>query len=96
MEIAKDYDPHEVEPKWQRRWEELGIHRFKREDMKTPTYVIDTPPPYSPQGGGTERGISHGYGAQLDVLRHRRPLQADAWLQRIVSPGNLVNDFHGA
>jgi len=47
MEIPKDYDPTKVEPKWQRRWEELGVHRFRRDDMKTPTYVIDTPPPYS-------------------------------------------------
>lgn len=46
MEIPKDYDPLKVEPKWQRRWEELGIYRFRREDFKTPTYVIDTPPPY--------------------------------------------------
>lgn len=46
MEITKDYNPREVEPKWQRRWEELGIYRFNREDRKTPTYVIDTPPPY--------------------------------------------------
>jgi len=46
MEVTKDYNPHEVEPKWQKRWEELGIYRFRRDDMKTPTYVIDTPPPY--------------------------------------------------
>jgi valyl-tRNA synthetase len=46
MEVPKDYDPLEVEPKWQRRWSELDIYRFKREDTKTPTYVIDTPPPY--------------------------------------------------
>ena len=88
MEVTKEYDPHEVEPKWQKRWEELGLYRFKREDQKTQTYVIDTPPPYSSQEGGTERGIPHGYGAQLDLLRHRGPLQADAWLQRAVSPGN--------
>jgi valyl-tRNA synthetase len=46
MEVPKDYDPLKVEPKWQRKWEELGIYRFRREDLKTPTYVIDTPPPY--------------------------------------------------
>jgi valyl-tRNA synthetase len=46
MEVKKDYDPFEVEPKWQKRWEELGIYRFKRDDFKRPTYVIDTPPPY--------------------------------------------------
>ncbi|MDI6643289.1 MAG: valine--tRNA ligase [Candidatus Hodarchaeaceae archaeon] len=46
MRITKDYNPLEVEPKLQRLWEELGIYRFKREDMKAPIYVIDTPPPY--------------------------------------------------
>ena len=79
MKVSKDYNPLEVEPKWQRRWEELGIYRFDRKDKRKPTYVIDTPPPYSSQEGGTERGVSHGHCAQLDLLRHRRPLQADAW-----------------
>jgi valyl-tRNA synthetase len=46
MEVSKDYNPPDVEPKWQRRWAELGVYRFRREDLKTPTYVIDTPPPY--------------------------------------------------
>jgi hypothetical protein len=90
MEISKDYNPQDVEPKWQRRWENLKIYCFKRDDLKTPTYVIDTPPPYSSGEGGTERGVSHGHGAQLDILRHRRALQADARLQRAVSPGILV------
>ena len=63
MELPKDYDPKVVEGKWQKRWEELGIHRFRREDRETPTYVIDTPPPYSSEEGGTERGVPHGHGA---------------------------------
>jgi valyl-tRNA synthetase len=46
MEVPKDYDPLEIEPKWQQRWSELDVYRFRREDTKTPTYVIDTPPPY--------------------------------------------------
>lgn len=46
MEASKDYNPLEVEPKWQKRWKELGIHSFKRDDTESPTYVIDTPPPY--------------------------------------------------
>ena len=90
MGVSKDYNPLDVEPRWQKRWEEIGIYRFDREDKVKPTYVIDTPPPYSSQGGGTERGVPHGYGAQLDLLRYRRPLQADAGLQRAVSPGNSV------
>jgi len=80
MEVSKDYEPKNVEPKWQRRWEELDVYRFKRDDFKTPTYVIDTPPPYSSQEGGTERGISYGHGAELDLHRHRCAVQADAWL----------------
>lgn len=46
MEIPKSYDPNKIEVKWQKRWEELGIHRFDRENREKPTYVIDTPPPY--------------------------------------------------
>jgi len=46
VKVSKDYEPLKVEPKWQRRWEELGIYRFDRRDRKKPTYVIDTPPPY--------------------------------------------------
>ncbi|MEM2251302.1 MAG: class I tRNA ligase family protein [Candidatus Hadarchaeales archaeon] len=46
MEIPKEYRPLEVEPKWQKKWEEWGIYRFRREDRHSPTYVIDTPPPY--------------------------------------------------
>jgi len=46
MEVPKDYNPLEVEPKWQQKWVELDVYRFRRGDTKTPTYVIDTPPPY--------------------------------------------------
>ena len=46
MEVPKDYNPLEVEPKWQQRWSELDVYRFRRDDLKTKTYVIDTPPPY--------------------------------------------------
>ena len=46
MKVQKDYEPLKVEPKWQRKWEELGIYRFDRTNRERPTYVIDTPPPY--------------------------------------------------
>lgn len=32
VEIPKDYNPLEVEPKWQRRWGELGVYRFRGEN----------------------------------------------------------------
>jgi len=88
MEIPKDYDPLPVERKWQEKWEELGVYRFRRDDFQRPTYVIDTPPPYSSQEGGTERGVPYGHGLKLDLSGHSRALQAYAWLQRAVSPGN--------
>jgi len=87
MEVSKDYNPLNVEPKWQKRWKELEIYRFKRDDLKTPTYVIDTPPPYSSQEGGTERRVPHGYRPKLDLLRYRRALQANARLQRVFPAG---------
>lgn len=46
MEIPKSYNVDEVEKKWQDKWDEWGIHEFNRQDDDTPTYVIDTPPPY--------------------------------------------------
>jgi valyl-tRNA synthetase len=45
-ELPKTYDPLAVEEKWQKKWEEWGIYRFRWDDYKSPTYVIDTPPPY--------------------------------------------------
>jgi valyl-tRNA synthetase len=35
-----------IEEKWQKDWEEMGIHRFNREDDSRPAFTIDTPPPY--------------------------------------------------
>ena len=45
-ELPKTYNPLEVEEKWQKKWEEWGVYRFRWDDHKSPTYVIDTPPPY--------------------------------------------------
>ncbi|MEW6222640.1 MAG: valine--tRNA ligase [Candidatus Hadarchaeota archaeon] len=46
MEVAKDYEPLKVEPKWQKKWGEWEVHKFDRDDKGRQTYVIDTPPPY--------------------------------------------------
>ncbi len=46
VEFPKRYNFKEIEPKWQRTWEEWGIYRFDREDRTRPTFSIDTPPPY--------------------------------------------------
>ena len=36
----------EIEEKWQRKWEEMGVYRFDWNDTTRPTFSIDTPPPY--------------------------------------------------
>ncbi|MEM4525081.1 MAG: valine--tRNA ligase [Methanothermobacter sp.] len=43
-EIPKDYD-HRNETKWQNKWEEQGLYKFKGDETR-PQYIIDTPPPY--------------------------------------------------
>jgi len=44
--MPKRYDHLENEGRWQTLWEDWGIHRFRSEDQASPTYSIDTPPPY--------------------------------------------------
>ena len=44
--LPKKYNFAEIERKWQQKWEEMGIYRFDWNDNSTPTYSIDTPPPY--------------------------------------------------
>jgi len=44
--LPKKIDFLETERKWQRLWEERGVHRYDWEDDTRPRYSIDTPPPY--------------------------------------------------
>lgn len=44
--LPKEYNFAEIEQKWQRKWEELGVYRFDWNDMKRKPFTIDTPPPY--------------------------------------------------
>ncbi|MEM3356923.1 MAG: valine--tRNA ligase, partial [Candidatus Bathyarchaeia archaeon] len=44
--LPKEFDIIEIEKKWQKTWEEMGIYRFNWEDKTRPTHSIDTPPPY--------------------------------------------------
>jgi len=46
ISMPKRYDHLENERHWQTAWEDWGIHRFQSEDQASPTYSIDTPPPY--------------------------------------------------
>ena len=44
--LPKEFDVIEIEKKWQKKWEEMGIYRFNWEDKAHPIFSIDTPPPY--------------------------------------------------
>jgi valyl-tRNA synthetase len=44
--LSKRPDVQEIEKRWQVGWEEMGVYRFDRSDLKRSTFVIDTPPPY--------------------------------------------------
>jgi len=60
-EWPKHYNPKEIEEKWQKIWlsEEYwrDVFRFREEDTKSPTYVIDTPPPFT----SGELHMGHAY-----------------------------------
>jgi valyl-tRNA synthetase len=44
--LPKELRILEVEERWQRKWEEMGIYRFDWDDRERPAFSIDTPPPY--------------------------------------------------
>jgi valyl-tRNA synthetase len=44
--LPKDFTPVEIEKKWQKQWEDMGIYHFDWKDTKRATFSIDTPPPY--------------------------------------------------
>jgi len=45
-QLPKEFNVLEIEARWQKKWEELGIYRFDWKDKKRPTFSINTPPPY--------------------------------------------------
>ncbi|WP_297514694.1 valine--tRNA ligase, partial [Thermococcus sp.] len=44
--LPKNYDPNEIEPKWQKFWLDEKIYKYEL-DEKRPSYAIDTPPPFT-------------------------------------------------
>ena len=69
MELPKNYDPKEAEPKWQKYWEEHEIYAF-HPDNKKETYAVDTPPPTV--SGKMHLGHAFSYTQQDIVVRYQR------------------------
>jgi len=44
--LPKEFKVLEIEGKWQKKWEEMGVYRFDWNDKTRTTFSIDTPPPY--------------------------------------------------
>jgi valyl-tRNA synthetase len=44
--MPKEYNFTEIERKWQKKWEEMGIYHHDWNDKKRVPFSIDTPPPY--------------------------------------------------
>ena len=70
------YDPASIEPRWQARWDELGLHQTDLDDTKNRYYLL-TMYPY-PSG---DIHIGHWYIKTPD--RRDRPLPADARQERL-------------
>ncbi|MGC9345393.1 MAG: valine--tRNA ligase, partial [Candidatus Bathyarchaeales archaeon] len=44
--LPKELNIHEIERKWQKKWEEMGVYHFDWGDKTRSTFSVDTPPPY--------------------------------------------------
>ncbi len=64
------YNPAEIEPKWQQRWEEEGVYRVPNESDKPKYYVLDMFP--YPSGAGLHVGHPLGYIASDIFARYKR------------------------
>ena len=76
------YDPAAIEPRWQARWAELGLHRTDLADTSRPA-VLPADDVRLPVGRPAHRPL-----VRQDADRRDRPLPADARLQRLL-PGRL-------
>jgi leucyl-tRNA synthetase len=65
-----EYNPKEIEKKWQQRWEEEGIYKVENDPSKPKYYVLDMFP--YPSGAGLHVGHPLGYIASDIVSRYKR------------------------
>jgi len=70
--MSTPYIPKEIEPKWQRLWEESGVFHAKQ-DFSLPKYYALVEFPY-PSGQGLHAGHPRPY-TGLDIIARKRRLQ---------------------
>lgn len=76
----KEYNPHEIEPRWQKVWAETGAHKATEDTSKPKRYVLEMfPVPFGRH--------SHGPCSQLHHRRRNSSLLRYARLRRAASNG---------
>ena len=70
------YDPSEIEPRWQQRWDELELYHTDLDEPRSQVLPADDVP--VPVGRPPHRALVH-----QDADRRDRPLPADARRQRV-------------
>ncbi len=70
--MAKEYDPKEIEPKWQKEWQESGIYHADNFSSK-PKYYVLIEFPY-PSGDGLHVGHPRPY-IGLDLVARKRRME---------------------
>ncbi len=69
----QEYNPKEIEPKWQKYWEENNIFKTDNKDLKKKKFYALVEFPY-PSGQGLHVGHPRSYTA-LDIVARKRRLQ---------------------
>ncbi|MCL5010862.1 MAG: leucine--tRNA ligase [Patescibacteria group bacterium] len=68
--MSKEYNPGEIEPKWQKLWEQNGLYRAEDFSKKPKFYCLDMFP--YPSGAGLHVGHPKGYTATDVISRYKR------------------------
>jgi leucyl-tRNA synthetase len=67
-----NYNPQKIEPKWQKKWEKLGLSKAKDFDKKKKQYILIEFP--YPSGDGLHVGHVRSYSA-LDALARKKRME---------------------
>jgi leucyl-tRNA synthetase len=73
--LAPVPDLAEIERRWRQRWEDLGVHEYRKEPGAT-VFSVDTPPPYV---SATHLHVGHAMSyAQPDFIVRYRRMRSDS------------------